>query len=308
MSDVRHDREVIPVQSNDGATFLVPSLRRSCVAALAIAVVVSVALPQAASAARTPRYYIALGDSFAASVQPDASGSYVVTSSGYAEDLQQLQRRVEPNLELRKFGCGGETTASMISGGGPVCASSQLDSAVTFLNNHTGQVSLITIDIGINDLFACFGASGAIDSACVTAILPAIGSNLRTIVATLRGAAGPGTRIVGSTFYDPVLFFWLAIDQQLAEANDIQIQRLNRTISDAFAAEGVPVADVAGAFATGDFTDLVKRGRLGVVPLSVARVCAWTWQCAPPPQGPDTHPNDEGYEVMASAFERVLGS
>jgi lysophospholipase L1-like esterase len=195
----------------------------------------------------------------------------------------------------------------MISGGGPVCASSQLDTALAFLEGHQGQVSLITIDVGINDLLACFGPSGAIDSSCVTGLLPTIRSNLETIVSAIRGAAGPSTRIVGSTFYDPVLFFWLAIDPGLAQANDNQVQRLNATIVDAFAGEGVPVADVAGAFATGNFSRLVRRGSLGVVPLSVARACDWTWQCAPPPQGPDTHPNDEGYRVMAGAFERALG-
>jgi lysophospholipase L1-like esterase len=294
------------VQRNGRVLGSVRRCRRLCLAAVALASVVAIALPQAASAARSPRYYLALGDSFAASVQPDASGSYVVTSSGYAEDLVKLQGQIEPHLQLRKFGCGGETTSSMISGGGPVCADSQLASAVTFLDDHPGQISLITIDIGINDLFACFGASGAIDPSCVTSILPTINSNLRTILTSLREVADPGTRIVGSTFYDPVLFFWFAIDPGLAEANDAQIRRLNDTIVDAFAAEGVPVADVAGAFATGDFNRLVKRGNLGVIPLSVARACAWTWQCAPPPQGPDTHPNDEGYHVMAEAFERVL--
>jgi hypothetical protein len=38
------------------------------------------------------------------------------------------------------------------------------------------------------------------------------------------------------------------------------------------------------------------------VPVDVARVCAWTWNCASPPHGPDIHPNTTGYGVIAHAF------
>jgi hypothetical protein len=36
-------------------------------------------------------------------------------------------------------------------------------------------------------------------------------------------------------------------------------------------------------------------------------VCAWTRMCAPPPLGPDIHPNTAGYGVIAQAFADVVG-
>jgi hypothetical protein len=41
-------------------------------------------------------------------------------------------------------------------------------------------------------------------------------------------------------------------------------------------------------------------------PLSAHLACEWTWICAPPPPGPDVHPNRQGYAVIAAAFEEVL--
>ena len=51
-----------------------------------------------------------------------------------------------------------------------------------------------------------------------------------------------------------------------------------------FAAAGVSVADVAGAFSTAE------------------HVCAWTWFCT----HFDTHPNATGYGVIADAFLDVI--
>ena len=41
-------------------------------------------------------------------------------------------------------------------------------------------------------------------------------------------------------------------------------------------------------------------------PLNVARICQWTWMCAPAPVGPNIHANDAGYAVMAQAFEAKI--
>jgi hypothetical protein len=42
------------------------------------------------------------------------------------------------------------------------------------------------------------------------------------------------------------------------------------------------------------------------VPLNVARICQWTWMCAPPPVGPNIHANDAGYHVIADTFAAQL--
>ena len=46
---------------------------------------------------------------------------------------------------------------------------------------------------------------------------------------------------------------------------------------------------------------------VGVVPRNVARICALTWMCAPPPYGPNQHPNADGYRVISQAIETALG-
>ncbi len=64
----------------------------------------------------------------------------------------------------------------------------------------------------------------------------------------------------------------------------------------------VRVADVSGAFRTSDFIPLVTVPGLGRLPRNVAAVCQWTWECAPAPRGPNQHPNQAGYRVIADAF------
>jgi hypothetical protein len=46
---------------------------------------------------------------------------------------------------------------------------------------------------------------------------------------------------------------------------------------------------------------------VGTVPLNVARICEWTWMCAPSPVGPNIHANATGYRHIAAAFERAIG-
>ena len=78
----------------------------------------------------------------------------------------------DPTLQLENLACGGETTSSMISGEethfvgsrsfcgyrswhAHLAHGSQLDDVVAFLHAHSQFVSLITIDIGGNDVDQC---------------------------------------------------------------------------------------------------------------------------------------------------------
>ncbi len=106
--------------------------------------------PQAMAVPAT--YYLALGDSLAQGVQPNAAGVSVVTRDGYADQVYATLHPSRPGLKLVKLGCPSETTTSMINGG--ICryqGGSQLAAAVTFLQAHRGRVLLVTLDIGAND-------------------------------------------------------------------------------------------------------------------------------------------------------------
>jgi hypothetical protein len=85
------------------------------------------------------------------------------------------------------------------------------------------------------------------------------------------------------------------------------IEDFNAALVASYQAEGALVADVSGAFDSGNFSQSVDTKEFGTIPLNVANVCAWTWLCEKPPHGPgDVHPNSEGHEVIAGAFEEVL--
>jgi lysophospholipase L1-like esterase len=268
-------------------------------------------------AAPEPTYYLALGDSLAVGVQPSLKGD-VSTDQGYVDDLYAVAHRLNPELKLEKLGCSGETTTTMINGG--ICysaGSGQLAAAVNFL--HTHRVGLITLDIGANDVDQCFDITSnppTIDDACVTSNLAAIGNNLVTILIALQGAASRDTRIVAMNYYDPFLAAWkllpapagpaLACASLLATTGStpfpctpsVSPLSLNGVLESVYQAYNVPVAEVATAFRTSNFTEvpIVK------LPINVFLTLTLTWMDAPPPFGPNVHPNAAGYAAIAAAF------
>lgn len=288
---------------------------------LALLALGSVGLASRAGAAAPPvRYYLALGDSLSQGQQPDAQGVTRNTSEGYADQLAGLLRRRIPGLRLVKLGCGGETTGSMISGRGNSAASfnhchpaggSQLRAAVRFLRAHhrRGEVALVTIDIGANDVDGCAAVPASRLGSCITAGEARIRHDLPIILHALDRAAGPGVARAGMTLYDPVLSGYFSADssaRSLATASVSVIKQVNAILASADTRAGFRTADVAGAFKTYDTAaSVVFDG--GRVPVDVARVCSWTWACSPPPSGPNIHANKNGYAVIAGAFARVLG-
>ena len=256
--------------------------------------------PAEAPKAPPATYYIALGDSLARGVQPDAAGVSVETPDGYPDQVYAALRASRPGLKLVKLGCPGETTVSMINGG--ICrypGGSQLAAAAGFLQSHRGRVLLVTLDIGANDPEACGGEPGLSQLAkCAVKDIPAAVGHLGTIVTRLKAAAGPGVRIVGMNYYLPALAEWHngLPGQLVAWTAEKLAATYNNMLGRVYASSGVRVANVFGAFDTADFT------RQDGVPRNVARVCQWTWQCAAPPRGPNQHANQAGYQVIAQTF------
>ncbi len=170
-------------------------MKKSVLAAVAV-VATLLAIP-VAGADDGVEYYLSVGDSLAQGYQP-IGGSPVGDgyNQGYPDQLLKLVRGPSEHLRLVKLGCGGETTTTMLLGGSPFCgyAGSQLAAATAFLRAHRGEVALVTIDIGGNDVLNPQGGGVA-----------AIQANLPVILAELREAAGPGVPIVGMTYYSPTL-------------------------------------------------------------------------------------------------------
>jgi lysophospholipase L1-like esterase len=264
----------------------------------------------ASAVAAPPIYYLALGDSLPRGIQPNRNGVLVETNQGYVDDLYAFYRARIPDLRLKKLGCSGETTGTMITGGScfyPL--GSQLNQAIEFIETH--HVALVTLTIGGDNILHCIHPTtiddlvSAIDRACVVAGLADVIPDLTTILGALRGAA-PDVRIVAMNYNDPLLGLWrFGPTGRLLANRSLQItQLLNTRLEGMYRAFQVPVADVAQAFRITD-------GRLIPlldVPINVFLELSWTWISLNPPLGPDVHPNAIGYAVMAGAFVRAIGT
>lgn len=257
-------------------------------------------------------YYLALGDSLATGIQPNSTGAIEITGQGYASDIAADLRAQDHDVKYTNLSCPGETTGTMLGGGCPWPISyapytSQTAAAVAFLEKHHGARVLVTIDIGANNVDDCATSAG-INPTCVVAGIQAAGTDLTAIMAQLKAAAGKHTVFAGMNYYDPYLAAWLSGPAGQAEATEsVPLSNaLNATLSAVYGAFGTPVADVAGAFDTADFTPVVPLGNGISAPLNVARICQWTWMCAPAPVGPNIHADAAGYRQLANAFEAVF--
>src|SRR5271165_448934 len=257
----------------------------ACVAVLAL---MSVAPADGARA----RYYLSLGDSLAQGMQPDAAGLTVDTDQGYADQLYAIEKARIRGLRLVKLGCG--------TAGG-----SQMTAAEEFLRAHRrpGEVALLTLDIGANDVDGCETES-TIDAVCVIRGADRISTNLPVIMRRLRRAAAPGTPMAAMTLYDPFLQLYLTPGGQTeAISSDEYAHNVNEGLARLYRVGGFLVAHVDTAFRTYDVHRMTSlQGQSHPVPVAVAEVCRLTWMCAPAPVGPNIHADVAGYGVIAHAF------
>lgn len=266
-----------------------------------IVLLASCALPLSVKAkgSKPVQYYVSVGTSLAAGVQADKkTGALIVTEDAYTDQIHQRLRGQIPHLEHVKRGCPAETSQSLITGVGSFCyapGASQLDVVEAFLLAHPGEIALITIDIGANDLLPCLSAPDL--AACVASIFGQLQANLGQILVRLQSAA-PGVPIIAINYYNPFLAAWLQgpEGEAIAVATNNLVLAINALLGQIYGAFGIPVADVAGAFATADFS---PQGNL---PHNVKTVCQLTWNC----EYDNIHPNQNGYKVIARTVEQLM--
>jgi lysophospholipase L1-like esterase len=270
------------------------------VLAAALASAVALAVPAVGAGARTaissassgPHYYVALGDSIAA-------GYYASNpNKSYVGLIYRHESSRFSHLQQVSFACGGATTGSMILG--TPCHSapgSQLQEAESFLSAHRGRVALVTMDIGMNDIYHCFGKT-SIDSGCITNGLKQVSTQLPGIVRGLTHA-DPGVQIVGMNYYDPFLVYWLVHEAALAKKSLSLVNTLNSEIQSSYLAAHAQTANVFATYQSNNAT----TGRYNKVqlPQSVITICRNTLSCTG-----DPHPNDRGHALIAKAFYPLL--
>jgi lysophospholipase L1-like esterase len=180
----------------------------------------------------------------------------------------------------------------------PYPTQTQAAAAEAFIAAHPGQIGLITVSIGGNDVTAC--ASQADPVACVESAAGTIDTNVTTLAQGLRSAAGSSVPILGLTYPDVILGEWVADppNQNLAEESVAAFQLIvNPTLQDAYASAGGSFVDVTqhtGAYIPLSHTTVSPT--YGRIPIAVAKVCRLTYFCS---EG-DIHARTKGYRLIGS--------
>ena len=244
------------------------------------------------------QYYVSLGDSYSIGYQPLPTPG---PTPGYTAYVARKK-----HMTLENFGCGGATTTSILDSvgcGAPAGSDAvayptqtQASAAEAFISSHPGQVGLVTVSIGGNDVTGCVSAQDPV--ACVSSADSTITTNVDTLVAGLRAATGPDVPIIGLTYPDVILGLYVfpagSPNHALANLSVMAFSVLiNPTLKAAYATAGGLFADVTAK--SGAYTPLTKlvHSRYGVIPLAVAQVCKLTWFC----QIGNIHATTKGYNL-----------
>ncbi len=243
--------------------------------------------------------YLALGDSLAFGQQPNCVPPQVPVpdcTHGYVNDLFQVFQS-EGTKDFKNFGCPGESSITFINGGckgAPPFPYTQLGAAVNFLKANPGKVSIVTLDIGSNDVLR---DTTITPSGCVIN-QPQFDTDLATLDANLTGTILPALhkaltpkghitdRIVMMNYYDPL--------QNVCPNTVPDTQTLNQHLAADVSGFGT-IVDVFGAF-----------GGAGVPNPNICTLTWFTLGCPTSTQPPDIHPTDQGYSVIANTFAAAI--
>jgi lysophospholipase L1-like esterase len=212
------------------------------------------------------------------------------------------------------FACAGATTTSILTRrgctararaiGSPRYRTTQIGAAERFLRAHRGDVALITVSIGGNDVGRCANAVAPID--CLSMSVTTMRRNATTIAKRLRKAAGRAPRITGITYPDVLLEKWLRSNAgKLVASLSVAAFRqvINPALKDAYRAGKGVLADVTAATgAYGRFDRMTTTRAHGRIPVPVAKVCKYTHIC----RYGDIHANRAGHAVIARLVARTL--
>ena len=262
-----------------------------------------------AAAANVDGFYLDIGASASLGFQPDGvvlhNGHR--TNTGYANDLVEIEAKAGVSLDLLQIGCPGETAQSMLSGGDAcyTLPERQLVRATTFLQENSDQTGLVTIDLGFNDVRTCL-LPNLVDEACATQGIDLVRKDMPLVIKDLQDVAGSQVHFVGLEYEDPYLGRYFASPDGVLDATEsLQVMtQLNAVLASVYANAGIPVANVPGAFKSDNLTPTLLKGV--EVPTNVAEACTLTWLCTGYPYGPDDHPNNAGYLVIAKAIAATL--
>jgi hypothetical protein len=255
-------------------------------------------------------FYLDVGASTSLGFQPTGIPAHngMRTDTGYANDLVAYEAKRGIHLTMRQVGCPGETTKTMLITSDHCYKppGRQLIAAEKYLKVQGDAYGLVTIDLGFNDVRPCLLGAQVI-AACAAAGIAQVHNDMPKILADMKAKAGPNVHFIGLDYGDPFLQHYLLGTSEFSDATATLavITKLDNTLHAAYTAADIPTANVAGAYRLADTTS-TALAKYGSVPENVAAECAFTWMCTPPPFGPDDHPNNVGYAVIATQIELRL--
>jgi lysophospholipase L1-like esterase len=270
----------------------------------------------ASSATTTPLklngYYLDVGASESLGFQPTGIKGHngERTNVGYANDLIQRVALNGVALSLEQVGCPGDTVQSVLnttkSDACYQAPTTQLTKAEAYLQAHKSDTVLVTVDLGFNDVRPCMEAN-PVNETCLSAAIAAVQVDLPKIMSALKSAAGTNVHFVGIEYADPYLGYYMDGPTGPAKATEtlVGMNRLDAVLTQVYQNAGVPVANVPAQFDTND-NDPADVPNVGTMPTNVKDACQLTWFCYSAPFGPDDHPNNAGYSLIAQAIEMVL--
>ncbi len=230
-------------------------------------------------------YYLALGDSITWGSTPAGA------AHSFADDLATVFAPLGMKRVIN-LACPGETTTTFIQSGCPWARlnrypyqGAQLAAALAFLQQHPGEVSPITVEIGYNDPSNddLFRANCTLaPRAQIVASLAGFDANVRTILSGLTTALhGTGDLIVTNNY--------VATQNSCAATNTIQ-REFNAHIATAVKAVRATLVPIYDLFNT-------PSGRSPAL-------CRLTWICS---RYGDLHPNGAGQAAIAQRILSVTG-
>lgn len=258
---------------------------------------------------------LAIGDSLCAGHLPEPKNTIFFSDEAYTNTLFDYVQDKYDFDTLEKVCCSGEDSHELIDASYAIPPSdgsncydgpSQIDAAIQAL--ETGEVRLISISLGANDVFGCVFAPDI--EACVTTRIQEFVVNLLTILTTLSEVTENNLPpIVAMTPYNPLLAYSLSED-----ANEQALAPLSQQVILGLQTEAAKVYDnfnipnVFGLFVFDGLNETLVDGT--DTPQNVASICRWTGMCDETDSGDfvlksaelrDIHATPEGYDKLGEA-------